>query len=106
VEAEGEVGNPSRQQGRSDEPRAAEAARLNPIVNDDVACDRSTADVLHSSDISITHLESSCADMQGIATTRLRGAGEGNDVAQIALSAIFSVDRVCTIRAVLKLACD
>jgi hypothetical protein len=42
--------------------------------------------------------------MQGIATTHLCGAGEGNDATQIPLRAIFSVDEVCTIRTVLKLA--
>jgi hypothetical protein len=43
---------------------------------------------------------------QGIGTPYLRGAGEGNDATQIPLRAIFSVDGVCTIRTVLKLACD
>src|SRR5216683_1594314 len=41
-------------------------------------------------DISIAHFESSCADVQDITTTHLRGTGEGNDAAQMALRAIFS----------------
>jgi hypothetical protein len=44
--------------------------------------------------------------MQGIGTTYLRGASEGNDATEIPFRAIFSVDGVCTIRMVLELARD
>src|SRR5437879_6464706 len=53
-------------------------------------------------DISIAHFESSCADVQDTITTHLRGTGEGNDAAQIALRAIFTGDGVWTIRTVLE----
>src|SRR5258708_3272115 len=45
-------------------------------------------------DISIAHFESSCADLQDITTTHLRGTCEGNNAAQMALRAIFSGDGV------------
>src|SRR5216684_894498 len=53
-------------------------------------------------DISIAHMKSHLADIQVISIIYLRGAGEGNDAAQIGFRAIFWRDEVYTIRTVLK----
>ncbi len=48
-------------------------------------------------DISMAHMKSRLADVQDISIIHLRGAGEGNDAAQISFRAILSVEGVCTI---------
>src|SRR5713101_2505471 len=53
-------------------------------------------------DISVAHMKSHLADIQDISITHLRGAGEGNDAAQICFRAIFWSDGVYTIRTALK----
>jgi hypothetical protein len=58
--------------------------------------------ISHPPDISIAHMESSCADIQDVAITHLRAAGEGNDAAQICFRAIFWVVGARTVRTVLR----
>src|SRR5260370_29844210 len=58
--------------------------------------------VPHPRDISIAHMESSYADIYVITVPHLRGAGEGNDAAQIRFRAVFWGGRLYTIRTTLK----
>src|SRR6266849_4329650 len=67
-----------------------------------LVCALGVCHVSHPTDISIAHMESSCADIYVITLTHLRGGGEGHDAAQIGFRAIFWVDLAYTIRTVLE----
>src|SRR5437879_12600809 len=67
-----------------------------------LVCALGVRHVSRPADISIAHMESSCADIYVITLTPLRSAGEGHNVAQTGFRAIFWGDRAYTIRTVLE----
>ncbi len=57
-----------------------------------LVCTSGIGQISQPPDISIAHMKSHLANIQDISIIHLRGAGEGNDAAQISFCAILSVE--------------